>query len=156
MNPHKLVHILEEKNKSLEEFYSLGRQRLSCFQKGDFRQLKSFYLSRERLLQNISQLDGEIESLTESYNVGPKKGTSIGSTAKTGPLPVEASATSAQINLDPALRSQIVQLQQVRRHWITKIVWQDLRMLGFVEKAKSKIIYNLQSSQKTNKMQKAS
>lgn len=121
MNPttHKLVHILEEKNKSLEQFYSLGRQRLGSFQKGDFRQLKSFYLSRERLLQNINQLEGEIELLADKKS-----------------------------DLSLALRSQIVQLQQVRRHWINKIVGQDLRMLGFVEKAKSKMICKLQNCKK--------
>ena len=116
---HRLVHILEQKNESLEKFYNLSRERIHCFERGDFRQLKNFYLVRENLLQGIGRLDAQIEGLGD---VG-----------------------APTVELSPSLHKHILQLQKIRRHWVTQILWQDLHLLSFVEKAKSKMIRDLKS-----------
>ena len=114
---HRLVHILEQKNESLEKFYNLSRERIHCFERGDFRQLKNFYLVRENLLQGIGRLDAQIEGLGD---VG-----------------------APSVALSPDVHKHILQLQKARRHWVTQILWQDLHLLSFVEKAKSNMIRKL-------------
>ena len=121
----KLVQILEQKNKSLEKFYNLSREGLTCFQQGDFSQIKNFYLVREGLLKNIGQLDKQLENLGD-----------IG---------------DPSLKLKPNTHIRIRQLQKIRRHWVTQILWQDLRMLSFVEKAKSNMIYQLQERSPTKR-----
>ena len=57
----RIITLLNQKNHYLEKFYSLNETEIIHFSAGYFDNLDSFYQTREKILEMIKYLDGEID-----------------------------------------------------------------------------------------------
>lgn len=112
----QVLSLLEEKNKHLAKFYQMNEIEMTRIAEGNFDELESFYKNREGILDLIRTID----TLTE----------------------VASNETDEQ-NVDDNQRVQVMDLLDQKNELVQQILEQDLRILSFIEKAKSDIIREL-------------
>jgi len=117
----RIINLLNQKNHYLEKFYSLNETELLNFTQGCFDHLESFYQMRDKILDIIRYIDNEVEK----------------------------AQVSAEGVLTSDIRSQIREALAIKEEYVSRILAQDLEVLACIETAKSNIIKELQSIQRT-------
>lgn len=118
----RIINLINQKNHYLEKFYSANESELLNFVAGDFSNLESFYQNREKILEMIKYIDGQLEAASSEGN--------------------ELSATE---------RKDVSEGLAIKDEYVNRILGQDLEILATIEDAKSSIIRELQDVRKTRK-----
>lgn len=118
----RIINLINQKNHYLEKFYSANESEILNFVAGDFSNLESFYQNREKILEMIKYIDGQIEAASSEGN--------------------ELSATE---------RKEVSEGLAIKDEYVNRILGQDLEILATIEDAKSSIIRELQDVRKTRK-----
>jgi hypothetical protein len=119
----KLLNLMTEKNHYLEKFYSLNAEELVNFGDGNYENVESFYRARDKILDLIRTIDEMIDA-----------------ESKTTALPLTTGS-----------KADVEKLLTQKDEWVTAILSQDLQVLSWIEKEKSKIIKELQVVGKAKK-----
>lgn len=121
----RIISLLQEKNHYLEKFYSLNETELLNFSIGNFETLENFYNTRERLLEIIRYLDGQLEEENSDKE------------------------DLSQVSQDE--RRQVTEAMRTKDEYVSRIIEQDLEVLACIEAAKSNIIRELQDVRRVRK-----
>ncbi|RYZ80845.1 MAG: hypothetical protein EOP04_25125 [Proteobacteria bacterium] len=121
----RIIDLLQEKNHYLEKFYSLNETELINFSSGNFDKLEHFYNTRERILEIVKYIDGQMDNIQNDLQI--------------------AAGTS------PEDRLTIRKAMAVKDEYVTRIIDQDLEVLACIEAAKSNIIRELQDVRRVRK-----
>lgn len=121
----RIISLLQEKNHYLEKFYSLNETEILNFSMGNFENLENFYNTRERILEIIRYLDGQLEQ--------------------------ENSETHDFSGMTVEERRQVVESMRAKDEYVSRIIEQDLEVLACIEAAKSNIIRELQDVRRARK-----
>ncbi|MAE73414.1 MAG: hypothetical protein CL675_04915 [Bdellovibrionaceae bacterium] len=113
----RIVDLLNEKNDYLFKFYRLNEEQITSLSEGRFDHLDEFYNAREVLLELVSHVDARIEDFNREV-LEPGHITESGKKA---------------ISLALREKEDVVQ----------RILAQDLEVLSFIEKEKSKMLVEL-------------
>lgn len=119
----RLVQLLNEKNHFLEKFYSLNEAQIARLEAGLFDQIENFYNQREDLLKIIKYIDAEV--------------------LKAHGLHKEMSGVFAD-DEKAGIRSAL----RAKEAFVSRILEQDLLVLGLIDDAKSQIIRELKDISK--------
>jgi hypothetical protein len=120
----RLITLMKEKNHFLEKYMSLNEREVVHFQTGKFDRLEMFYADRERILEIIKYLDGEIDR--EQKTLSPE-----------------------QVNQDA--KAEIAAQLEIKKEVVDQVLKQDLDILSLIEREKSSIIRELQNLRKDKK-----
>jgi len=121
----RIINLLEEKNHYLEKFYALNEVEIVNFSLGNFDNLESFYNTRERILEILKYIDGQLDLVnTETQDLN-------------------------QFSLED--RRQVREAMNIKDEYVGRIIEQDLEVLSFIEAAKSNIIRELQDVRRVRK-----
>lgn len=121
----RIISLLQEKNHYLEKFYALNESELLNFSMGNFEALENFYNTRERILEIIKYLDGQLEQ--------------------------ENAATHDFSNVTAEERRLATESMRTKDEYVARIIEQDLEVLACIEAAKSNIIRELQDVRRVRK-----
>jgi len=121
----RIISLLQEKNHYLEKFYSLNESELLNFSMGNFEALENFYNTRERILEIIKYLDGQLEQENADKN--------------------DFKDVSAED------RRLVIDSMRTKDEYVARIIEQDLEVLACIEAAKSNIIRELQDVRRVRK-----
>lgn len=121
----RIISLLQEKNHYLEKFYALNETELVNFSMGNFETLENFYNTRERILEIIRYLDGQLEQ--------------------------ENSETHDLSTISQDERRQVTEALRTKDEYVSRIIEQDLEVLACIEAAKSNIIRELQDVRRVRK-----
>lgn len=121
----RIISLLQEKNHYLEKFYSLNETEILNFSMGNFENLENFYNTRERILEIIRYLDGQLEQ--------------------------ENAATHDFATVSAEDRREATAAMRTKDEYVTRIIEQDLEVLACIEAAKSNIIRELQDVRRVRK-----
>ena len=121
----RIIDLLQEKNHYLEKFYSLNETELINFSSGNFDKLEHFYNTRERILEIVKYIDGQLDNIQNDLQTVS--------------------------NASPEDRLTIRQAMAVKDEYVTRIIDQDLEVLACIEAAKSNIIRELQDVRRVRK-----
>lgn len=116
----RIITLLNQKNHYLEKFCSINESELRNFKNGQFDNLETFYNARDKMLEIISYIDAEIDSLNSEAR----------------------GETLSQVTAE--LRNHARQLLESKDSYVNKILTQDLEILTCIESAKSNLIRELQ------------
>lgn len=117
----RIITLLNQKNHYLEKFYTLNETEIINFSKGNFNNLDSFYHMRDKILEIIKYLDGEME--------------------------IAQNKMSGTATTD--IKNQVKEALAIKDEYVNRILAQDLEILTCIESAKSNIIRELQDLRKT-------
>jgi len=120
----RLITLMKEKNHFLEKYMNLNERETIHFQTGNFNRLEGFYTDRERILEIIKYLDGEIDS--------------------------EQAILSPEI-MDRDTKAEIAAQLEIKKEVVDQVLKQDLDILSMIDKEKSNIIRELQDLKKDKK-----
>ena len=121
----RIIDLLEEKNHYLEKFYSLNETELANFSSGNFDKLEYFYNTRERILEIVKYIDGQLGNAQSD---------------------IQTMTTAS-----PEERLTIRRAMSVKDEYVARIIDQDLEVLACIEAAKSNIIRELQDVRRVRK-----
>lgn len=121
----RIINLLEEKNHYLEKFYALNEIETINFAQGNFDGLETFYNTREKILEIMNYLDGQIE------------------------IAQQATENIQEITFDE--RRQMKESMAIKDQYVSRIIAQDLEVLACIEAAKSNIIRELQDVRRARK-----
>jgi hypothetical protein len=121
----RIINLLEEKNHYLEKFYSLNETEIINFSHGNFDNLESFYNTREKILEILKYIDGQLDQVQSGMQ--------------------ELTGISTEE------RRQIKEHLAVKDEYVSRIIDQDLEVLTCIEAAKSNIIRELQDVRRVRK-----
>ncbi|MBX3041665.1 MAG: flagellar protein FliT [Bdellovibrionaceae bacterium] len=122
----RIIDLMNEKNHYLEKFYALNEKELANFMKDDFGNLEGFYETRERILEVIKYIDGQMD-LEQNRNP-------------------HMAATSG-----PREKRAVLEALTIKDEYVARILEQDLQVLACIESAKNSIIRELQDIRKGKK-----
>jgi hypothetical protein len=114
----RIISLLEEKNHYLEKFYALNELETVNFAQGNFDGLETFYNTREKILEIMNYIDGQIDMVQSGED------------------------SFDEITFDQ--RRQIKESMAIKDQYVSRIIAQDLEVLACIEAAKSNIIRELQ------------
>jgi hypothetical protein len=114
----RLIALLKEKNHYLEKFFVVNENELMNFADGNFDSVEDFYQTREKILELIRYIDERVER---------QNSTAVGT-----------------VTLD--IKVEVETCLRIKDEWVTSILQQDLRVIGYIEAEKSNIIRELKSS----------
>lgn len=117
---HEIIHLLDLKNIALEDFATQNDLFIKLARKKTItlEHFKIFYRRREEILQKISKIDILVERAC-SYR-------------ETDFVNIDSSQTNFNSdNFDELNRtkSEVIQKQKIKKHWVTKIIEQDLEIM---------------------------
>jgi len=121
----RIINLLEEKNHYLEKFYALNEGEIVNFSLGNFENLESFYNTRERILEILKYIDGQLDLVNTE--------------------------TQELRQFSPEERRQVREAMNIKDEYVGRIIEQDLEVLSFIEAAKSNIIRELQDVRRVRK-----
>ena len=119
----RIITLINQKNHYLEKFYSANEIEILNFVGGDFSNLENFYQNREKILEMIKYIDGQIDA---------------------------ASAEGKELTASE--RKEVTEGLAIKDEYVNRILGQDLEILATIEEAKSSIIRELQDVRKTRKV----
>lgn len=119
----RIIELLNQKNHYLEKFYSANESEILNFAIGNFEGLENFYQTREKILEMIKYLDGQLKQAQSN-------------------IQDEHSLES---------RMEIREALAIKEEYVGRILSQDLEILACIESAKSNIIRELQDLKKTKR-----
>lgn len=122
----RLLQFLNEKNHFLEKFYALNEAQILKMEKGLFDELEVFYNQREDLLKIIKYIDAEIHNEYRQHK-------------------------NFSANLSTDQKMIVRDGLRVKQAYVSRILEQDLKILGMIDDAKSTIIKELQQIQKARR-----
>lgn len=123
----RIIQLLTQKNHYLEQFYSLNEEELMNFQVGNFDRIDYFYQTREKILETIRYIDGQMVKAQEEF-------------------PLEAGGNTFQV--EPEIRREVREHLAIKDEYVNRILAQDLEILACIERAKSEIIRELREIRK--------
>ena len=112
-----LVELLNERNKYLEQFYSLNKKEISYLEKGIFENLKSFYERREVILNAINNTN----DLMKKFALGDLQ----------------------KIKFEEKDKSEMIKASKYKDQLAEEILCQNLEILSFVEEMKIEMIKDI-------------
>lgn len=121
----RIINLLQEKNHYLEKFYSLNETEIVNFSLGNFEGLENFYNTRERILEILKYIDGQLESVNAELE--------------------DLNQFSSE------QRRQVKESMAAKDEYVSRIIEQDLEVLACIEAAKSNIIRELQDVRRARK-----
>lgn len=121
----RIITLLNEKNHYLEKFYSLNEVELANFVQGKFDNLEHFYKTRERILDILKYVDGQIDKAQCEPN------------------------QASEITEDG--RRELKQTLVIKDEYVARIIEQDIQVLTCIEMAKNSIIKELQEARRNRK-----
>jgi len=121
----RIINLLQEKNHYLEKFYSLNENEIINFSQGNFDSLEGFYNTREKILEVIKYIDGQLDQVQIEMRDMTK--------------------------VSDEERRQIKQAMAIKDEYVSRIIDQDLEVLACIEAAKSNIIRELQDVRRARK-----
>ena len=121
----RIISLLQEKNHYLEKFYALNETEIVNFSLGKFDNLENFYNTRERILEILKYIDGQIDLVNTEM------------------------ADLNQFSSED--RRQVKEAMSIKDEYVGRIIEQDLEVLAFIETAKSNIIRELQDVRRVRK-----
>jgi hypothetical protein len=121
----RIINLLQEKNHYLEKFYSLNENEIINFSQGNFDGLEVFYNTREKILEILKYIDGQLDQVQNSFEELSTIGTED--------------------------RRQIKEALAIKDEYVSRIIDQDLEVLTCIEAAKSNIIRELQDVRRVRK-----
>ncbi len=119
-----LVELLVEKNHYLEKFQEMNAAELARFSVGNFDHIQSFYENREQVLEIIRLIDQLVDEKVQLIE---------------------------QSHIDVDARTQIGVLMTEKDARAKEIISQDLQILAEIEREKTKIIRELQTTSQVKK-----
>lgn len=119
----RFIELLKQKNHYLEKFYSANEEEMLNFNIGNFDTIEAFYQTREKILEVIRYIDFQIKASDPDLPPIPKPG--------------------EQSTAEPEVRRLVREQLAIKDEYVSRIVKQDLEILGFIERAKSEIIKEL-------------
>lgn len=119
-----VIELLNQKNHYLEKFYSLTEVEIENFSMGNFDNLENFYHTREKILDIIKYIDGQI------FNANAETEAFLNST------------------IDRKIMQEAI---AIKEEYVSRIIEQDLQILSCIENTKSNIIKELQNLKKSKK-----
>jgi hypothetical protein len=119
----RVIALLRERNRCLEEFYWVNEQELINFGGGNFDSVEQFYLVRDKILEAVRKVDLLINQETERSDV----------------------------QITDQLREEADLLLKSKDELVKSILAQDLQVIEYIEKEKSNIIRELQSNSRAKK-----
>jgi hypothetical protein len=114
----RVIALLREKNDYLEQFHAINEHELINFVAGEFENVEAFYNARDKILELIRFIDGMIAE--ENTRVV----TAVGND----------------------MRSEVDMLLKQKDDLVGAILSQDLQIIEYIEKEKSKIIRELRTT----------
>lgn len=124
----KVVELLTERNRILKKFSNLNEKQLEHMTGGNYDNIDEFYHNREVILQIVSYIETHIREFIHSE--------------------------SAIHQVPNTLRTQVQACLKAKDEIVTHILEQDLELISQIEKAKTKIITELQSTEKSRQVLK--
>ncbi|PWU21572.1 MAG: hypothetical protein C5B49_02450 [Bdellovibrio sp.] len=121
----RIVQLLQQKNHYLEKFFSLNESELLGFKQGRFDSLEYFYQTREKILEQLRYIDGQLAKTQED-------------------LPIEE-----RPHRD--IREEVMNHLAMKDQYVREILNQDLQILACIEEAKSAIIRELQEVRRSKR-----
>ena len=122
----RVIQLMGEKNHFLEKFMSLNEKQIARLEQGHFDQIEHFYNQREDLLKIIKYIDAEV--------------------FKAHGLHKEMSGVFAD-----AEKTEIRSALRAKEAFVSRILEQDIIVLGLIDDAKSQIIRELKDISKHRK-----
>jgi hypothetical protein len=122
---NSVIDLLTEKNHFLDKFINLNENEILNFMDGNFDNLDSFYNSREKLLNILTDIDSKIE---------------------------EESIFEYEGHISNELKKKIIKALDYKNEVVKQILAQDLQILSLIEEAKSIIIKELSQVKTTRKV----
>lgn len=126
----RIIQLLTQKNHYLEKFYSLNEEELFNFQCGNFDNIENFYQTREKILETVRYIDGQLDEVQSEFPIA---------------------AESTIVNVEHSLRREMREHLAIKDEYVNRILGQDLEILSCIEKAKSEIIRELRDIRKNKK-----
>ena len=120
----KAISYLKEKNMYLEKFMGLNREWLERLVRGDFAQVEDYRQNREEILNIVKYLDEMIHK--------------------------EAESADPDI-LDESEQREVIQLLDRKEGLVRVILGQDLDIMQIIDAAKSTILKELRTVERTRK-----
>ncbi len=113
---HEIIHLLDLKNTALEDFANQNDLFLKLAHKKviSVDHFKVFYRRREEILQKISKIDILIERACSFREMDF----------------VETSQS----------KTQVIDKQKIKKHWVTKIIEQDLEIMTMYAESNSSLL----------------
>ena len=115
----RVIALLREKNCYLEKFFTVNEHELMNVGEGNFENVETFYQAREKMLDLIRCIDQLMQ---------------------------EENERSVDAVVSRAGKTEVETLLKAKDEWVEAILAQDLQILCFVEKEKSNIIKELQTT----------
>ncbi len=113
---HEIIHLLDLKNTALEDFATQNDLFIKLARKKAISadHFKVFYRRREEILQKISKID----------------------------ILVERACSFREIDFIETQQSKqdVIEKQKIKKHWVTKIIEQDLEIMTMYADANSTIV----------------
>ncbi len=122
---NSVIDLLTEKNHFLDKFINLNENEILNFMDGNFDNLDSFYNSREKLLNILTDIDNKIE---------------------------EESIFEYDGHISNEIKKKIIKALDYKNEIVKQILAQDLQILSLIEEAKSIIIKELSQVKTTRKV----
>jgi tyrosine-protein phosphatase YwqE len=114
----RVIALLREKNDYLEQFHAINEHELINFVAGEFENVEAFYQARDKILELIRFIDGMIAE--ENTRVATAVGFEV--------------------------RNEVDWLLKRKDEVVGSILAQDLQIIEYIEKEKSKIIRELRTT----------
>lgn len=115
----RIVQLMTEKNHFLEKFYTLNEQQIIKLESGNYEDIEPFYNKREDMINILKYIDSEINKAHLQHK--------------------DINGVFAETD-KRALR----ECMRTKELFVGKILDQDMQVLALIDKAKSKIIRELQ------------
>ncbi len=111
------IDLLHERNKYLREFYNVNKNQLLKLDKGMLGDLQKFYSRREIILQALNQVSEKIGGISEN--------------------------SLDNISFKETDQCEVQEAIAYKEELVSEILFQDLKVLSFVESAKTDMIQDL-------------
>lgn len=119
----RLIQLLEQKNHYLEKFLTLNELQLKLIEQTEIDTLDEFYEKREKILEIIQYIDGQITNAYQSH-------------------------TTHETNLEA---NNIQKLLFIKDEYVYRILDQDIQILACIDQARQSIISELSDIQTAKK-----
>lgn len=116
----RIISLFQQKSHYLEKFCQANDEAIEQFADGNFDSLDSFYQMREDIIQVLNYIDAQVKLAQEDIK-------------------------DAEFKDKDKLRAALAQ----KDSYVHRIMQQDLKILSFIDRAKSEIIRELQDLKKS-------
>ena len=110
----QIIDLLHERNKYLEQFYTVNKRELTYLEKGIFKNIKVFYEDREDILKSIDKVNNLISKFFSSH--------------------------CDNLKFEEKTKIETLKASKYKDHLVNEILHQNLKILSFIEEMKTDMI----------------